>query len=172
MKAYRQNAENMRLALIAGLVSVPEIVQWADKTLSAQAEYDDDLADLSLAIHSLPQDVEAILRRLAAGADLYEGIRSLAGRMHRALLKDRARARDFTRILEQLWIETRYIVPEDLRFITGVDDEFALAEQGVYGTVEGAIDDLIRETERYDRGSEQEARPYGSPAAGSPSGQP
>jgi hypothetical protein len=122
MKAYRQNAENMRLALIAGLVSVPEIVQWADKTLSAQAEYDDDLADLSLAIHSLPQDVEAILRRLAAGADLYEGIRSLAGRMHRALLKDRARARDFTRILEQLWIETRYIVPEDLRFITGVDD--------------------------------------------------
>jgi hypothetical protein len=53
MKAYRQNAENMRLALIAGLVSVPEIVQWADKTLSAQAEYDDDLADLSLG-HTLP----------------------------------------------------------------------------------------------------------------------
>lgn len=167
MKLYRQEAEELRLALIAGLVSMSEILHWADTTLAAQAQYDDDLANLSLATSAVPQELEALLHRLSEGANLNDAIRNLAGRMHRALLRDRTRARDFARILEQLWIASHYTVPDDLRFIAGVDDEFALAEQGVYGSVEGAIDDLIRQTVQYD--SEQGGGGYGSPAAGSPS---
>ena len=93
-----------------------------------------------------------MLRQLGQGADRDEAIRHLAGHMHSVLLKDRSRARDFTRILEQLWIENGYKVADDLRFVAGIDDDFCLAEEGTYGTVDGVIDDLIARTEPFDRG--------------------
>jgi hypothetical protein len=152
MKSYAQHAENIRLTLVAGIASVDEVVRWADTVLATLDGYDDDLANLSLASSALPQEIDSMLRHLGQGANRDDALRHLAGQMHSILLRDRTRARDFTRILEQLWVESGYKVADDLRFVAGIDDDFCLAEEGTYGTVDGVIDDLISQTEQFDRG--------------------
>jgi hypothetical protein len=152
MKPYAQDAENIRLTLVAGIASVDDVVRWADTTLATLDGYDDDLANVSLASSAPPQEIDSMLRQLGQGADRDDAMRHLAGQMHRILLKNRSRARDFTRVLEQLWIENGYKVADDLSFIAGIDDDFCLAEEGTYGTVDGVTDDLIAQTERFDKG--------------------
>jgi hypothetical protein len=48
VKPYAQEAENLRLLFISGLVSADEAVARADRTLLALPIYDDDLATISL----------------------------------------------------------------------------------------------------------------------------
>ena len=48
MKPYAQEAENLRLLLLAGIASVDDVVAWADRTILTLPEYDDDLAEISL----------------------------------------------------------------------------------------------------------------------------
>ena len=154
MKLYRQEAANLRMTLIAGIVSVDDVVQWAESRIASLDEYDDELTDLFLASKTTPQDVEPMLRRLGQDADQNDAIRFLMGRMHRALLENRSRARDFARLLDRLWIENRNTISEDLNFMAGVDDDFCLAEQGTYGTIDGAIDYLIEQTKQFNNNSE------------------
>ena len=156
MKTYAQQAETRRIELIAGLISVRDVIAWADQIIASHPEYDDDIANLSLAGNKTPQDIESDLHRLAAGAEPFEAIRVVMGRMHDVLLADASRARDFTRVLEHLWVQNDFEVPEDMQFIVGIDDEFSLAEQGIYGTVAEATASLIEETGRFKEHSEQE----------------
>lgn len=165
MKPYAQEAENLRLLFIAGIASVEDVVAWADQTISTLPEYDDDLTEISLGAKVPRDEMDARLRKASEGADHSEAIRNLAGRMHRILLSDRSRARDFARVLESLWIDSDYKVPEELAFMAGIDDTFSLAEVGAYGTLKDAIDDLMAETAQFDMATASPCTP--SPAAAS-----
>jgi hypothetical protein len=157
MKQYIQEAENLRLTLIAGIVNMQDIVQWADSTLIELDHYNDDLANISLASKSLPQEVDSILKQLGQGADKHEAIRNLLGLMHGILRKDRTRASDFIGVLDRLWIESDCNVPKDLGFMTVIDDEFYLAEQGICPTVDQVIDNLIVDIAEFDKDSKLES---------------
>ena len=49
MRPYGEEALEMKLRLLAGLVDVPEVVAWADEVFARSPEYDDDLANICLA---------------------------------------------------------------------------------------------------------------------------
>ena len=153
MKSYAQEAENLRLLFIAGIASIDDVVAWADRTISTLPEYDDDLTEISLGATVPMAEMEARLHRVSVDADTFEAIRNLAGRMHRTLVSDRSRARDFARLLNGLLAESDYRVPEDLRFMYRVDDAFYLAESGQWGTLKEVIDELIVDTAPFDDGS-------------------
>lgn len=143
MLSLVQQAEVRRQELSLGLISVSEVVQWADAMLAEMVEYDDDLVNVSLAGDFCPQDVVGLLRRLTVGADEFEAMRSVLGTLHGFLLKDDSQARAFTNALEGFWIDHGFELPEDLRFIAGLDDDFGLAEDGIYGTRDETLARLI-----------------------------
>ena len=156
MKPYAQEAEDLRLLFIAGIASVEDIVAWADRTIMTLPEYDEDLVEISLGA-SVPRDeMNSKLCRASLGADTFEAIRNLAGRMHRILLSDRSRARGFARLLEFMWVDSGFRVPEDLAFMVGIDDTFYLAESGTWGSLKEVIDGLISATAPFDGGDGEE----------------
>jgi hypothetical protein len=69
--------------------------------------------------------------------------------MYEILRYDPERAHEFTRFLENFWVQQSYDVPDDMKFIWGIEDEFSLAKQGVYGTVEDATNSLLENLARY-----------------------
>jgi hypothetical protein len=156
MKPYAQEAEDLRLLFIAGIASVDEVVAWADRTILTLPEYDDDLAEISLGAKAPMAEMDSKLRRASWGADTFEAIRNLAGRMHRILLSDRSRARGFARLLEFMWVDSDFRVPEDLAFLVGIDDTFYLAESGTWGSLKEVIDGLISATAPFDGGDGEE----------------
>ncbi|MCG7852584.1 MAG: hypothetical protein MIO92_08685 [Methanosarcinaceae archaeon] len=127
---------------------------WADRTISMLPEYDDDLTDISLGAKAPMAEMESRLTRVSEGADHFEAIRNLLGRMHRTLMSDRSRARDFARVVDYLWLHIFDSHPDDLIFMQGIGDAFSLAESGIWGTIEEAIDRLISSTARFDYGGE------------------
>jgi len=143
MRPYSQIALELKLSIEAGLVEPVEIIAWADDTLMANKKYDDDLANISIASDIRPKNLMILLGRLVDQADEYAAMRRTMARMHDALLSDPYRAHEFTRFLESFWIKHGYNVPSDMSFIVGIEDDFQLAEQGIYGTVEEATQSLI-----------------------------
>ncbi len=155
MMDLAQKARVKQMEFVAGVISVANAVDWADAMLAESDDYDDDLANVSLAAKAYPQDVVGLLRPLAEGADDFEAMRCVMGSMHRILLCDDTRARGFTQVLERFSIDHYYRVPEDMSFIVGVDDELDMAEQGIYGTREEAVKELIEHLSPFDKTANQ-----------------
>ena len=166
MNSDAQDAEIMRLRLQSGLSSVANVVEWADEVIATRDNPQEWLINLSLSRTANPHDVVSILYSIAKGADRYAAIRTLLGEMFDVIIVDRGRARTFANALYQLAIENAYEFPPDLRFINGIDDEFCLATEGIYKTLDQEIDDF---TEILRKFGEQGGGGYGSPAACSPS---
>ena len=158
MKPYAQEAENLRLLFDAGIASVEDVVAWADRTILTLPEYDEDLTEVSLGAKVPMAEMDSRLHRAGIGADPFVAIRNLAGRIHRTLLLDRSRARDFARMLEGLWVDSGFKVPEDLAFMAGIDDAFYLAESGTWGSLNEVIDSLIAATAQFDIGDGKEGQ--------------
>lgn len=161
MKPYAQEAENLRSLFDAGIVSVEDIVAWADRTISRLPEYDDDLVEISLGAKVPRDEMDARLRRASEGADHSEAIRNLAGRMHRILLSDRSRARDFARVLERLYGENPIEIPWDLDFMACIAEPFSPNPFESWSSKD-AIDNLIAETAEFDLAT---APPFTPPPA-------
>jgi hypothetical protein len=120
MKPYAQEAENLKLLLGAGIVTIGDVVAWADRTILAIPEYDDDLAEISLGANVQIGEMHTMLSRVVhdadflskfgyfgvangQGASTLEAVRNLAGWMHRVLLTDRSRAGAFILELVTIW---------------------------------------------------------------------
>lgn len=118
--------------------------------MSSCRDYDDGLANLCLAKNQSPLDVLQLLKKLIhPDDDKWNALRRILGTMYDALKENPERAGDFTRFLEYVWVRNGYQAPKDLGFIAGIDDEFRLAEQGLYGTKEQAIERLLNDLSRF-----------------------
>ena len=169
MKAYAQEAENLRLLFIAGIASIDDVVAWADRTISTLPEYDDDLTEISLGVNVQIGEMITRLSRASEGTDTLEAVRNLAGRMHRVLLTDRSRASDFIRELRQIWAdwldcnnfadapESEW--PQDLAFIGKL-----YTEMGPCSPSKCTIDLFMAGTAPFDTATSASMKPYAQEA--------
>ena len=148
MRPYSQQAYELKLALEAGVVDNSEIIGWADNTLT-QYDYDDDVANLSMARQSSRKELIVLLSALVEDADEINGMRTVMGRIYQELKKDPNRVRGVTEFLEGFWIKQNYSLPEDMDFICGVHDDFLLAEQGLFRNVKSMTKSLIANLSKY-----------------------
>ena len=149
MKTPRSiSAGDFQISLEAGVIDREEIVQWADGLL-AEGAYDDDIAEISLASSKSNKDLEALLARIAGPEPQWDGLRRMLGRMHYSLLENPDRLPDFTHYLERLWIRNDYRLPSDLGFIAGIEDDYLLARDGMFGTIEEVRLELIKNLSRF-----------------------
>lgn len=153
MKPYAQEAENLRLLFDAGLASVDDVVAWADRTILILPDYDEDLTEISLGAKLPEYEMTKRLRRLSTGADRFEAIRNLAGRMHQVLLSDKLWAEEFAGTLTRLYYENDSEFPEDLAYIWDEDVRISKIESG-YGWL---YDNLIAATAPFDTGDSEKA---------------
>lgn len=148
MRPYTQEALELKTAFEAGLCDRKEIVQWADRILM-EYDYDDDLVNVSISSSVSDKEFYSLLNRIAVCGDEIKAMRFTLRRMYHALHANPHRGRQFTRFLESFRISQNYDLPEDLSFIDRVDDEFELAERGLYGTVEEATKSLLLDLSQY-----------------------
>ncbi len=112
------------------------------------------MANIALAVNAPLKQLASLLGQVIDQSDEFVAIRVIMGRMYELLRKYPERAREFSRFLEYFWIQQEYDVPEDMSFIAGIEDEFQLAEQGVYGTVEEATRSLLDNLAQYKSNTE------------------
>lgn len=162
-RPYSNDAIELKLGLEAGVIEAREVVAWADRVIE-EHEYDDDVANLSLAAGASRKEMMSLLAPLIDRGQEWQAMRRTLRRMHQALLEEPSRAHEFARYLESFWIRQGYDGPADMTFMAGIEDEFQLAEQGVYGTVNDATKSLVDALARFQEKTEPKDPPNDGPA--------
>lgn len=147
-RPYSAQALEFKLGLEAGVVEPGEVIAWTDRIIET-CEYDDDVANIALAPRASREEIVTLLGRLSDGADEWTAVRKTMARMYHVLLRDSSRAHGFARFLEFFWSQHDCEVPDDMRFMAGIEDEFQLAVYGIYGTVDDATRSLTSHLEAF-----------------------
>lgn len=143
MRPYSHQAAVYRLLLIAGIVDPAEVISWADAQLAAMEGYDDDLVNLALTPPDSPKRLILALECLIDDEGTHwDALRETMAKLYDVLLADPSRAREIARFLDHEWLRYPDKLPEDLQFLSGVDDSFWLAQDGIY-TIESVTRDLL-----------------------------
>jgi hypothetical protein len=129
-------AESLRIALICGCVSKDEIINWADKIILENDKVDYVFIEISLSGKKPIQDIVSLLFQISNKHEHFNACRRVLGRMSFARETEPQSLRRFASGLYQIVIENYYELPSDLIFLMGIDDEYALADSGTYGTID------------------------------------
>lgn len=133
----REEAEYLRLALMMELVTVDDVVSWADRQIEVQGEATPPLIDLSLAGSAPADEVAILLEAIPGNGDLIAAA-------HRALRQFSERFRSGAISLDKtavfLWAYSQCSsAPDDERArAANFCDAIPLTQRGIGGTPESA----------------------------------
>ncbi len=139
----KNEAERLRLGIRGGWLKIDEAVSWADRQIERTQQPPLALVDLALAHNRTREEVAALLEAIPGSADLVAVMRSSLTDLLDAVEREPRLAPDAARWLEAAAIRGELPESEFGSEAYGLDDAFALAEQGSYGTVEQARDRLV-----------------------------
>jgi hypothetical protein len=145
MKPYAQEAEIKRLEFMTGLITVSDVIAWADSLIEQMDIPDSEIIDLSLAGHSNSYELISILSEMAIGSDRFAAMKTVFGKMYSVLSQDVSHARKYSSAIMDFVVENHYNLPDDFYFMYGIDDAFELAEIGIYGSVDEISKRFIEE---------------------------
>lgn len=140
----KEEAEALRLGLVAGIASVADAVAWADEVIMADPRPDSAILDVSLAAKQPAFEVAKLLGAVRGPVDLERAARLLLGRMLRLLDEEPRRGGELAVSLYRL--ATNGALPDDRFGIEPyfLDDEFDLVRQGIYDSDAAAREQLRR----------------------------
>lgn len=139
---YLLEACQYHFLLEAGLITVPEIVSWADDYI-ANVGYNDAVADLAIGSGSM-KDLLAGLREIGVVVDQWDALRKSAPRLADILESAPDSLEKISRLLERAWISSGYSEPEDFGFVIACYDDYLLIREGVYGSISCFREGLIK----------------------------
>lgn len=139
----KNEAERLRLGIRGGWLKIDEAVSWADRQIERTQQPPLALVDLALAHNRTREEVAALLEAIPGSADLVAVMRSSLNDLLDAVEREPRLAPDAARWLEAAAIRGELPESEFGSEAFELDDAFALAEQGSYGTVEQARDRLV-----------------------------
>jgi len=134
--SHKFEAESLRIALICGCVSEDEIINWADEIILENEKVDYIFIEISLSGKKPIQDIVSLLFQISNKHEHFNACRRVLGRMSFACETGSQSLRRFAGGLYQIVIENSYELPSDLIFLIDIDDEYALADSGTYGTID------------------------------------
>jgi hypothetical protein len=143
-------AIELKLGIESGIYSPEEAIAWADEYI-ANNEYDDDIANISMAVSKPRAELASLLGKVAVGQDCVVAMRKVLGRMALELEKNEKLAKCITAYCERFWFDQGCELPDEMMFMAGVDDLFELAIQGIYGTEAEARTRLMSDLNRFRR---------------------
>lgn len=144
----KEDAEAFRLGLLAGTVTVPEVVSWADDAIAAAETPDATIIEIALAGRRSPADVVALLREVPGDADHARTVRRVFRGMLDALKGDPHRGAEIARGLYQLALNGELPEREFGWRAYDLEEAFHLAQTGIY-RIQDALADLQRYLEEH-----------------------
>jgi hypothetical protein len=139
----KEQAESLRVGLLAGYVSPTEVVAWADGLIAAGGVPEPELIEVSL---GGGKPVDELARALSAMRGQARRPR-LAGvilrQMAAAVRRDATTARAVAHQLYQMWLDDLVPSAEARAQMGRLDDAFALAESGTWGTLDEVQAELV-----------------------------
>lgn len=136
MKRYALEAEVLNLLLSFGCISGESVIVWCDQIIITEKDLDPNLIDLSTMPPAQSANLCSKLAEIADGADKFKALRIALGRMYDAAeKKDPEDLAILAAALGHIPSQHNYNLPDDLRFLYGLDDEFTMAKAGISGTL-------------------------------------
>ena len=129
MKDIRNDAARLSFLHDIGIVSPAEVVAWADALIVSEEKPSQELIELSTSSVKMIGDV---LRHMALDADAWAPLEEALPAVLRYVLEQPSSAPVVARAFYHIAIAQRYEVPDQFRFILSADDDFDLAESGVF----------------------------------------
>lgn len=122
------------LGLRLGILTPADVQQWVNEQIEKGIQ-SSELIELAYTKESDVQDTYSILSGMPDSSDTYEVLRYLLGCVRLEDLESVGFCRQLAAHLFNLWVENDYRAPKDLEVIGFFDDEYALAAEGIYGTL-------------------------------------
>ena len=140
----KAEAESLRLGLLAGVVSVGEVIRWADSAIVAMDQPEVSIIDVALSVGRSPDFVARQLESVPGNVDHVDALRSLLASFLVELEAEPEHAWDIARRLYRLAASVDW--PESLlgHEPYSLDDAFDLAAQDI-----GSFDSARSELRRY-----------------------
>jgi hypothetical protein len=138
----KEQAETLRLQMIFGLKTVADVVVWADSVVAADPVPDAELLELATCGRCTATKVWEMLNAVRGECDRIVVSRRILADLRKLLTADSSRGESIACSLHEVWM--RGFLPES-EFGWGpsfLEEYFALAKSGSYGTMESAIGEL------------------------------
>lgn len=129
MKSIQNDAAQLSFLHDIGIVSSDEVVRWADALIVSEEKPSHELIALSTSARGMVGDV---LRHMAVGADVWSPVEATLPKILQHVIEQPTSAAIVARAFYHIAVTQRYEVPKHFRFILSAEDDFALAESGVY----------------------------------------
>ncbi len=162
LKTHKIEAERLRIALMSGYEKTKTAIAWADAIIQEQNNPDYLFIEISLANSKNIKEIISLLGKVGKKIDHHDALRCLLGRVSYLESVEGFNLRDFA-----TWLYSSesngWELPQDLNSIWSTDDEYSLAEDGVYGDTETVATEFINNLKQFE--SEQSASPdwYSAP---------
>jgi hypothetical protein len=143
LRDVKEQAEALRVGLLAGYVGPNEVVTWADNLIVATDVPEPEIIAVSLVGSCSANDVARALAAIP-GVGCREKVAELVLRqMAKAIQRDPKAARSIARMLFQMYQDG--IIPSEQAGLqmSRLDDAFDLAESGTWGTPEEVLAELV-----------------------------
>lgn len=132
----KASSKYFAIGLRLGICESSDVQKWVDEEINKSNIPSEQLIDLAFMKETDIMDVYSVLTSIPDLSDEYEILRCLLGTVKPEKLNSLHFCRRLAECLYYLWVENDYQAPEDLNPIGFFDDEYALAAEGTYGTLE------------------------------------
>jgi len=139
---YKEEAERLRLGLMGGWRSVKEVVDWADSVVAGFQHPPAHFIDISLSENQRVETIAELLGAVPGIADPIAVMRRCLGDIEKWVSDDCEKAQQVARYLHSLAGTALLPEPHFGSEPYFLDDNFALARQGTYGSLEDAFSEL------------------------------
>jgi hypothetical protein len=150
MDTLSRDAAELSIGLRLGLVPQAEIVAWADDAIARLKDPPLPVIDLALMSKAHSQDVLGKLSELSGGVPPIDVLPQALGRYTDRLRKCPEAGPVVAKGLWDIYVQSDYNVPSELRTIAYFDDDYWLALNETYGTERDVYARLLSFFERFE----------------------
>ena len=131
-----QSAGYLAMGLRLGILDSNDVEAWVNAEIAKAETPSDELIELASSGNESIQNIYSMLSGMEEESNDYDVIRHLLSQVKEAQLANIEFCRRLAECLYGVWVDKNYEAPEDLSLIGFLDDEYSLASQGMYGTLE------------------------------------
>lgn len=135
-KEMESSSKYYAMGLRLGILSAEDIQLWVNSEIAKTPNPSEAFIQLAFSTSASTQDIYSILSSLNDSSDDFDVLRRLLSRINEKDLEDINFCHRLAECLYGIWVDNDYLAPEDLNLIGFLDDEYDLASQGIYGTLE------------------------------------
>jgi hypothetical protein len=127
--------EAFSMGLINRIISVRQVIDWADAVIEHDAKPDDFIIELAMCGQNNINELISLLTAYVSEAKTRVAGHATLGLLHHAYAAGKV---DFYRVVRTMdWLATHdQLSEEECRLMYGIDDAYSMAVDGVYGSVD------------------------------------